>query len=209
MNTIKKTLRLIPKITFASMMLFTTYLLYKSNIPSDKKLNLIFDLDSTLIYASKYKKFQHINKNKIPSAEFSLDRDDESEQYHVWIRPFCRPCLMFLSSFNNVYLFTKATEDYTTKICTIADIDKYFISKHFAERSYNVCKNLDLILPNISNNMKLLIDDNKINNCHNQNIYHISNYNFYRKYDYELLSLCFYIIKFNVKHDLNKIFKQN
>lgn len=142
--------------------------------------------------------------NKISKPYCLLENENKSEQYHVWLRPFCVSSLIFLSKFNNVYLFTKASEKYTEKICNKTNINKYFISKNFAKCSNSVCKDLNLIYPNVKNEMILLIDDNKINNCNNQNIYHISNYTFYKKYDIELLLVCFHILKINMLNDIKQ-----
>lgn len=187
----------------SSLATVTSYGIYKNRLPSDNKFHIALDLDSTLIYASKQKRFINSNMKNVSKPHCILNNDNEDkEQYHVWLRPFCIPSLMFLSSFNNLHLFTKAKQPYANEICEKTGIEKYLTSKSHAENSNEICKDLNLILPGVKDNMKLLVDDNNVNNCTGQKLYHIPNYSYLKQYDFELPILCLYIIKLNLINDI-------
>ena len=71
------------------------------------RLNLVFDLDATLIDTT--------HEKEAPGADvhisFSGDRN-----YSVWFRPHVRQVLNLLKRFNSMYMFTAATRSYTDSI---------------------------------------------------------------------------------------------
>lgn len=167
----------------------------KSSAP---KLNIIFDLDETLIHTDKITNYYNSNNSNIlkpESYEITSNRK-------IWIRPGVFYIIPILSKFNNLYLFTKATEHYTMDILTKTDLNKYFIDKKFRNDCKGTCKNIDkfkLI------SYSLLIDDKLSNKCEGQNIYHIPKFNYWTKSDVELCKLFGWIIWLNILNDFNKL----
>ena len=108
-----------------------------------------------------------------------------------------------MSKWNNICIFTAATQPYADVIIDTYFTDINFTDINFCQRNYrNECdngKNLDLILVNNTNPAeKTLIDDKLYNNFQNQIFYHIPPYNMYMCRDYEILKLCMYILWLNL-----------
>jgi hypothetical protein len=135
----------------------TGYIFYKSNRPSEEKLNLVFDLDHTLIHAEKDSTVESSNITlfRKEDSQISFQLNDKIRKYYVWKRPFCTFTLSILSKFNNVYLYTAASKDYADKICDELNLDKYFIKKYYSREYDDTCKNLKYIIQ----------DDNKAKLC--------------------------------------------
>lgn len=180
-----------------------TYIEYKSksNSPNKPKLNIIFDLDETLIYTDKttnYLNYNHSNMLEPEIYEITTNRK-------IWIRNGLFPLIPILAKFNDLYLFTKATQPYTQDILEKTNLDKYFIDKKYREDCKNQCKNIDKF--NLIT-YSLLVDDKISNQCKGHNIYHIPKFNSWTKYDIELYKLFVWIVWLNILIDL-KIHKNS
>lgn len=90
--------------TCTSISLYS-YINHKSKQDSAKKLNIIFDLDETIIHTDKITNYNNINKKYILSPE-PLEIMGNRK---IWIRPYVYNVIPILSKFNNLFLFTKAT----------------------------------------------------------------------------------------------------
>lgn len=189
----------IPIVTISSLY---TYIEIKSKSNKlESRLNIIFDLDETLIYTDKINNYNNYNnKNLLEPESFDILSNRK-----IWIRPWIYPIIPILSKFNNLYLFTKATEPYTIDILYKTNLDKYFIEKKFRNDCKNTCKDINKFI-SIKNSDKiinsLLVDDKISNKCENQSFYHIPKFNYFIKYDYELVKLFTYIIWLNIITDI-------
>lgn len=171
------------------------FIAYKSKIPKKDQLHIVFDLDHTLIHAERISKFNNIKTTHIRKP------DGEGKKYFIWKRPFLVPILWSLSKFNNLHLMTRSTKDYSSEICTILDIDKYFTKKYVRGDPENgeMCKDVSTIDADKHINKFLLVDDLKSNCCSGQKFYHIPQYLSTSQYDIALLKLYFYILFRNIK----------
>ncbi len=194
------------------------YLQYKEMQPPNTKFNLVFDLDNTLIDAIDYDTYFNMNKSNIRNPDMIMyETTDENENvepkiskpiYAIYKRPFAHITLKILSKFNNIYLFTRSTEDYADEITKTCFTDINFTKKLYKkdcnkldENSENGGKNLDLI----SKNNIMLIDDMAYNNTKNQQFYHIPYYSFHKEKDNHMIKLLWFVIK---KHYTNIKLKQ-
>ncbi len=89
-------------------------------IKNAKKLNVIFDLDNTLIMSLEKRKYVNIIHSHKPDLFL--------ENRVVWIRPWVRPVIYILDKFTNLYLFTRAEQAYADDILNLSGLNKYFIS---------------------------------------------------------------------------------
>jgi len=118
-----------------------------------KKLNVIFDLDNTLIMSLEKRKYANIVHSHKPDLIL--------ENRVVWIRPWVRPVLYILEKFTNLYLFTHAEQTYADEILKKFGLVNYFktckykpdclIDKNIGKfsSSYNqIIKSLNLIIWN-------------------------------------------------------------
>lgn len=176
------------------------YIQYKKK--SSEKLNIIFDLDETIIHSDKINNVENYNNsNIINTNQITI----QSTNRIVWIRPFVKTLLPIISEFNNLYLFTKATKPYADIVLEKSNLDKYFKLKKYRDECTGTCKDItkfDLPLEN-----SFLIDDKLINKCQGQNFYHIPRFNYYVKNDLEFFKLFGWIIWINIQRDLKKIRK--
>lgn len=152
------------------------------------KLNIAFDLDDTLIISKRKTKADKSNLSNKENFYVSTD-----EKYYIWVRPYTVPVLHCLSYFTNMYLFTKASEDYANDICKITGIDKYFKKKLYKNMCNNEGKNLEKIGCDIKKT--ILVDNLYTNRFNNQNFYHIPEYEASNKNDIEMIKLLFHVIK--------------
>ena len=206
--------------------LLTLNCIYFNKIDKKNRINLVFDLDETLINSEKSKYIEDCNMNLFSPCDYvfrymSEDIDDDDgdcddvgttkiiqvqKSYDVWIRPFVKILFSIISKYNNLYLMTNADIDYANDICDYIGINKYFIDKKFYDdiQTYNKKNNLsgkDLEIFGSSNTKNwILIDDLKSNSVKNQKFIHISPYSFYRSYDVELIKLFFSITYANILH---------
>ncbi len=167
--------------------LLSLYPLYKIT-KSNKNLNVVLDMDETLLHTCRKDKFyDHNNSN-------TNTKPIESETHVIFTRPFLYSFLYLTSKIGNLYLMTKGTKKYAESVIGTLDIDKYFIEKKYREDLTSECKDLKLLLNDTKLSNSILIDDKKSNQCVNQELYHIPKYNMYVKYDYELVKLFFYLL---------------
>lgn len=174
------------------------YYIHVKSKSTKSKLNIIFDLDETLIHTDKIKNYSNYNQSNIlkpESYEITSNRK-------IWIRPGVFYIIPILSKFNNLYLFTKATKPYTMNILEKTNLDKYFIDKKFRDDCKGTCKNIDKF--NLIS-YSLLVDDKITNQCEKQNFYHMPRFNYWTKYDIELIKLFGWIIWLNILNDFNKL----
>ena len=184
-----------PMITISGLYL---YIQFKSKSKFKPKLNIIFDLDETLIHTEKiinYSNSNNSNKSKPEPYEITSNRK-------IWIRPGVYTVIPILGKFNNLYLFTKATEPYTLDILEKTYLDKYFVDKKFREDCKGTCKDVDKFS---LEGYPLLVDDKISNQCEKQNFYHIPKFNFWTKYDIEIFKLFGWIVWLNILNDFNKL----
>jgi hypothetical protein len=181
------------------------YIYVKSNSNSKSKLNIIFDLDETLIYSDLISNYDNTNKSNISKPESY----EIVNRRKIWIRPYTFSIIPILSRFNNLYLFTKATQPYAEDILTKTNLDRYFVEKKFRFDCKNNCKNNCKsieIFPQLLNDKKntILVDDKFSNKCEGEKFYHIPRFNCFVKNDIEMLKLFLYILWFNIKNDFMK-----
>lgn len=184
-----------PIITISGLYL---YIQFKSKSKSKPKLNIIFDLDETLIHTEKITNcLNSNNSNTLKPKPYEITSNRK-----IWIRTGVFPIIPILAQFNNLYLFTKATEPYTLDILEKTDLNKYFLDKKFREDCKGTCKDVNKF--NLEG-YSLLVDDKISNQCGKQNFYHIPKFNCWTKYDVEIFKLFGWIVWLNISNDFNKL----
>lgn len=160
------------------------------------KINLILDLDETLIHSRSIKQKQNKNFRAFRKADFKI------ENYEVWKRPYSSVMFTILRPFCNFHLYTSADKGYAEPIITKAGWNKHFSrgQRKYYDDAYNKngCKNidaLDIAEPFFLKKTKIiLVDDLEFNNCknnyeYNYKFFHIPSYKLYNRADKELLKL--------------------
>lgn len=181
------------------------YFYKKTQLPVDKRFNIVFDLDETLVATLNNKTYEDYNHSKITCPDFVMTLN-ENKKICVWKRPYSSIVLPFLASFNNLHLLTRGTKQYAEKIIDIAEYDKYFQTKKFRHEIKSKQKCLSLINSNVDRCM--LIDDKLSNKQTDQKFYHIAPYSFSQWTDIELLKLSAFIIKETISDDIKELVKQ-
>lgn len=182
------------------------YIDIKSNHIQKNKLNIIFDLDETIIHTDKLVNYNNLNKSNITTPSYYEIYSNRK----IWIRPYVQTIIPILAKFNNLYLFTKATEPYTNDILIKTNFDKYFIEKKYRTDCENTCKNINKFLELVHNEKNtILVDDKITNKCDGQNFYHIPKFNYFVKNDIEILKLFCYILWLNIKTDFELKLNKN
>lgn len=179
-----------------------SYIWYKSKQDDKSKLNIIFDLDETIIHTDKKINYNNMNKKNILIPE-PLEIIGERK---IWIRPYVYKVIPILSKFNNLFIFTKATEPYANDILLKTNLNQYFIDKKYREDCKGICKNFlkfNSSYMNVQNT--LLVDDKFSNKCQEQNFYHIPKFNYSQHNDTEIILLFLHILYLNIKKDLNYV----
>jgi TFIIF-interacting CTD phosphatase-like protein len=176
------------------------YIQYKQN--SANKLNIVFDLDETIVHTDKINNITNYNKKNISSPDIK-HLETPTSQRQVWVRPFVISLLPVIAKFNNLYLFTKATKPYADTILEQTNLSKYFKEKKYRDSCEKTCKDLEKL--NLDVNLSVLIDDKLTNKCDKQNFYHIPRFNYYVRYDYEFIKVFGFILWLNIKKDLGII----
>jgi hypothetical protein len=92
-----------------------------------KPLNIVFDLDNTLIMSLDKKKFEHMNVTHKPIIHLT--------NRVVWIRPWVIPVIYILSKFCKLYLFTKAEQSYADQIIKHKQLG---IAQYFVDCKYKL-----------------------------------------------------------------------
>lgn len=95
-----------------------------------KLLNLVFDLDNTLIMSLEKKRYEHIKIAHKPDIILA--------NRVVWVRPWVRSVLYLLDKFCFLYLFTKAEKTYADMILEQAGIGQYFVSRKYKTDCDNI-----------------------------------------------------------------------
>lgn len=160
----------------------------ESQKPKSEKINIVFDLDETLV-VTKYKK-KHERTNSINKPKPLLS----SNNYYIWIRPYVHTTLYVLSQFANLHLFTRGTQDYADDVCKLTGIDHYFDSKLYREHCEKHGKDLLKISHNLTKSV--LVDNLLTNKLDGQNFYHIPDYEASNKLDTEMLKLMWHFINY-------------
>lgn len=160
-------------------------------IKTREKYDIVFDLDLTLIKSIKIKKIKKENYTLTREPDFNY-----SDKYFVWSRPYSHIILKYLSSFNNLYIYTAAGQDYCDKIVSALFKNIEFKKKYYRQHlDSQHGKNLDVIFGNDYNNSTKLLVDDKIRNYTNKNnnFYKIKIYKSENDVDRELLKSIFVI----------------
>ncbi len=184
-------------------------------IKTAKKLNIIFDLDNTLIMSLEKRKYFNLTHSHKPDLYL--------KHRVIWIRPWVRQVLWLLDKFTNLYLFTKADKEYADEILTQSGLDKFFkackykpdclIDKNVGKfsSSYNKIiklhgKTVSTKCPDEKNisfglidrygeklryfiKKSVLVDDQIINQVQGQHLYHIEYYQFGMRWDISMVRL--------------------
>ena len=175
-----------------------SYVNWKSKQNWKTKLNIVFDLDETIIHTNKIGYYNDANKLNLSSPEpYEIIGNRK-----IWIRPGVYNVIPILTKFNNLYLFTKASEPYTLDILEKTDLNKYFLDKKFREDCKGTCKDVNKF--NLEG-YSLLVDDKISNQCGKQNFYHIPKFNCWTKYDVEIFKLFGWIVWLNILNDFDKL----
>ena len=197
MNMLKTIGKTITFITTTNIIGLCMYVRYKSK--SSKKLNIVLDLDETIIHSDKITNTQNYNNKNITKPDIKQIQISTSER-QIWIRPFVKILLPILAQFNNLYLFTKATQPYADSVLEKTKLDKYFKERKYRDSCEKTCK--DLAKFNLDTSSFILVDDKLSNKCGEQNFYHIPRFNCYVHYDYEFIKVFGYILWLNIKRDI-------
>lgn len=184
-----------PIITISGLYLYIQFK-SKSKSKSKQKLNIVFDLDETLIHTEKITNYSNSNNSNTLKPE----PHEIISNRKIWIRPGVYPIIPILAKFNNLYLFTKATKPYTLDILEKTDLIEYFVDKKFREDCRGVCKDVNKF--NLEG-YSLLVDDKISNQCEKQNFYHIPKFNCWTKYDIEMFKLFGWIVWLNILNDFD------
>jgi len=196
-------INLIPTIKYFSFLTvckFTCiygYIQYKSNTDNSKKINIVFDLDETLLFTDKIKNYNQYNRYNLAKPDYT----DVSGR-NIWIRPWVKELLPVLYKFNNIYVFTKATQGYADLILEKTNLNQYLREKKYRPDCENTCKDITKFM--LECHDSLLVDDKISNQCTGHNFYHIPRFNYYVKNDFEFVKLFYYIIWLNLKNDFGK-----
>jgi hypothetical protein len=133
-----------------------------------KKLNLIFDLDNTLIISMEINKYNNMNISHKPEITY-LKSSSTSNTRVVWIRPMLRFVLYLLNKITNIYLYTRSEKRYAKCVLKNLKIDHYFINCKYKEDCYYT-KDIRIFYPKIEKIFELEKYINKLNR-----LYYIDN----------------------------------
>jgi TFIIF-interacting CTD phosphatase-like protein len=172
---------------------------------SSEKINIIFDLDETIIHTDKIHNIDNYNCSNLLKPDINEVIYNDGTKRKIWIRPFVKTILPILSEFNNLYLFTKGTKSYADLVLKKCQLDKYFVIKKYRDDCKGTCKELSKL--NIDLDKSILIDDKISNKCVGQSFYHIPRFNYYVKNDFEMIKLFGFVLFLNITNDLDKFIK--
>ena len=125
-----------------------------------KKINLIFDLDNTLIISMEKNKYSNLNISHKPTI-LNLKSTIMSTTRVVWARPMVSTVLYLLDKFTNMYLYTHAEKTYADNILLQLNIDEYFIDCRYREDNIDT-KDINKFFPDIDKIEELNRDLSKI-----------------------------------------------
>lgn len=141
--------------------------------PVDRKINIVFDLDHTLFYATRLK---DDSVSQLHSPDFDVTLSTR-ERYIGWNRPFALTMLKILSHFNNLYVFTAATQEYADAI--LQQAHRTIPTVHFERKLYRDSCQRGKDLTKLGSgelHRSLLVDDRLENRVHRQHFYHVEPY---------------------------------
>lgn len=201
---------------FISISTFTFTLVWwiiSKKLRSYQKLNIIFDLDNTLIMSLETRKYLRMKTQHKPNLFIT--------NHVVWLRPWVREVLWLMNKFCNLYLFTRADKIYADDILLGFGIKDYFKTCKYRfdcnthtkdirclslsyEKLLEYCLKIKTPIFNKEDkklirlhNSKLekfistaiLVDDKNTNNIKGQHFYHINFYQFGMVWDWEIIKL--------------------
>jgi TFIIF-interacting CTD phosphatase-like protein len=108
---------------------------YKKPKASSKDINVVLDLDNTLIFSIPFNKVPKImpewlTKFKTHKMHFGKEKDPEKYDYLVVERPGLRPFLNWLSKYFKITIWSAASPDY------VLFIKKHIFGKRKVQKSY-------------------------------------------------------------------------
>lgn len=163
-----------------------TYYSFKLWQLKKKNMNLVFDLDNTLISSEKNTSYMQHNTMNYKDPHLTLPH------YMVWKRPYSEVTLYILSKFYNIHIYTAATEEYALDILEGCYPSLEYNSLYSRKEWHEANKVKDMKIFNSDPSNYLLIDDKLSNHVEGQSFYHIPpyyHYNNINSYDYEMLRL--------------------
>jgi hypothetical protein len=102
-----------------------------------KLLNLIFDLDATMVHCSQ--NLLHV----YPESDLNcsvhtivLDENDVKSTWYIKVRPYIVSCLETLGEYFNIYVYTHGLKQYALRICDLihSGIEPLLLPKHILAR---------------------------------------------------------------------------
>ena len=158
-----------------------------------KKINLIFDLDNTLIISMEKNKYLNLNISHKPTI-LNLRSSLISSTRVVWVRPMVSTVLYLLNKFTNIYLYTHAEKTYADNILLQLNIDEYFKDCRYREDNIDT-KDIITFFPEIDKIEEL-----------NKNLSKLKKYNRIDKISQEMKDKI-YKTKFKLDKSLKKYLK--
>ena len=132
-NIIKKIHNIILMFNIILFLIHPTIVLLSNYLKKNKKkINLIFDLDNTLIISMEKNKYLNLNISHKPTI-LNLRSSLISSTRVVWVRPMVSTVLYLLNKFTNIYLYTHAEKTYADNILLQLNIDEYFKDCRYRE----------------------------------------------------------------------------
>ncbi len=174
------------------------YIAHKSDQSAESKLNIVFDMDETLLHTKKQSYWSDHNNSNAATPDFPANEGGRN----IWLRPFVPALLPVLAKFNNIYIFTRGAQPYADAVLDTSGLDKYIVAKKYSEECRGLKK--DVRLFNLDPAKSMLVDDKLSNAEPGQNLYHIPKYLPYLTGDIEFLKLFFHVLKWNIEEDLKK-----
>ena len=171
----------------------TIFLLSNYLKKNKKKINLIFDLDNTLIISMEKNKYLNLNISHKPTI-LNLRSSLISSTRVVWVRPMVSTVLYLLNKFTNIYLYTHAEKTYADNILLQLNIDEYFKDCRYREDNIDT-KDIITFFPEIDKIEEL-----------NKNLSKLKKYNRIDKLSQEMKDEI-YKIKFKLDKSLKKYLK--
>lgn len=172
----------------------TGYWNHLKSLPVDQKINIVFDLDHTIIRSKHTDNLSDLNLNGNNPTFTILD-----DTYSVWTRPYSG-VIKQLAKIANLHVFTSADDDYANEI----------INKMYGKRLFNKILTFETWEEDESKNLlkvsdsknTILVDDKLYNNySKDQLFYHIPQFEIQNRHDKELLKLYVYILVMYIKNE--------
>jgi len=147
-NIIKKIHNIILMFNIILFLIHPTIVLLSNYLKKNKKkINLIFDLDNTLIISMEKNKYSNLNISHKPTI-LNLRSTLISTTRVVWVRPMVSTVLYLLDKFTNIYLYTHAEKTYADNILLQLNIDEYFVDCRYREDNIDT-KDINKFFPDI------------------------------------------------------------